>query len=102
MELECEPEKEYEDVFLLFCFTKEKPGDDEDCLICHDANNTYDKYELTCKHRYHTRCYRRYCFYKNAIKCPLCNDIKPYAGEIEKLIPFINDKKVKKFYKSLI
>ena len=102
MELECEPEKEYEDIVLLSCFIDHTPGDDDICLICHDVNNTYDKYKLTCKHLYHTRCYRRYCFYKKAIKCPLCNDIKPYPGEIEKLIPLINDKKLKNFYKSLI
>ena len=102
MELECEPEKEFQDVILLSCYTEDKPGDEEICLICHDANNTYDQYELTCRHRYHTRCYRRYCFYKDAIKCPLCDDIKPYKKKLKEIIPFIIDKKTKQFYKSLI
>ena len=84
MELEADPTKEYNNILLLFCYTKHKTGDDEICLICHDVNNSYDKYKLICKHTYHTRCYRRYCFYKNDIKCPLCDKIEPYKDEVEK------------------
>ena len=46
MELEFEPEKEYQDVFLLSCYTEDKPWDDEICLICRGANDTYDKYDM--------------------------------------------------------
>ena len=82
MELEFEPEKEFNDIILLSCYVKTKKGDNQICLICHDVNDAFDKYKLTCKHTYHTRCYRRYCFYKDAIKCPLCNNIPPYKEKL--------------------
>lgn len=77
MELPIKPDEEYLKDDILF-YTKQCRGDKEICLICHFVNKKYDKYKLKCNHTYHTRCFRRYCFFKDAIKCPLCNDIDPF------------------------
>ena len=77
MEILFDVEKDYLGGDILFYIKRVKP-DKKICLICHFSNNTYDKYKLSCKHAYHTNCFRRYCGYKNCVKYPLCGDIKPY------------------------
>ena len=84
MELEFDVDKEFSPL-IIGCYTVTTKGDDKLCLICHDTNSAYDKYKLTCKHTFHTRCYRRYCFYKDAIICPLCNEIKPFQNKLSEL-----------------
>ena len=62
---------------IIYYIKRVKP-DKKICLICHFSNDKYDKYKLSCKHVFHTNCFRRYCGYKNCVKCPLCDVIKPY------------------------
>ena len=64
-------------------FVKTIKGNNEKCSLCFVVNNLYDKYTLTCKHTYHTKCFRRYCFLRDAIICPMCNyDIKPFNDKM--------------------
>ena len=84
MNLEFDMEKEF-DVLIISCYSKPIKPNRELCLICHDANDEFDKYKLTCKHAFHTRCFRRFCYYKDAVKCPLCNEIKPYKTKYNEL-----------------
>lgn len=72
-------DKQYYKPDILF-YTKYLKGNKKMCLICQipdETNNIYDKYKLTCNHIYHSRCYKKYCYYIDNIKCPLCGEIKP-------------------------
>ena len=85
MELEFNADKEYIGDELLF-YTKPIKGDKNICNVCLDANKQFDKFKLSCGHKVHTRCFRRFCFVKNCCnKCPLCGDIAPYK-EFQKYI----------------
>jgi len=79
MELPIDPDKEYTNDDILF-YTKQIKANKFFCLICQieEQKPKFDKYKLKCKHQYHTRCFRRYCFYKNKVLCPLCGDIQPF------------------------
>ena len=47
----------------------------EKCLICKKINENWDSYILCCDHKAHTRCYRRYLFEENELKCPICGKL---------------------------
>ena len=76
MELECEPLKENLDI--LNYKMKTLKNNKTLCSICqlderettNDKNICWERYKLSCGHIYHTRCFRRHCFYKNNIECP--------------------------------
>ena len=85
MELEFNINKEYLGDELLF-YTKPIKGDNKICNICLDSNKAYDKYKLSCGHKVHTRCFRRFCYFKEKCNiCPLCDVIEPYK-EFKKYI----------------
>ena len=77
MELNFDAQKDYLGGDILFYIKDTKP-DNKICLICHFKNSTYDKLKLSCKHTFHSNCYRRYCGSKNKVECPICRDIQPY------------------------
>ena len=77
MELNFDVEKDYLGDDILF-YVKEMKPDNKICLICHLNNATYDKSKLSCKHSYHSNCFRQFCGYNNMVLCPLCNVIKPF------------------------
>lgn len=45
----------------------------EPCVVCNGINGTWDSYVLSCSHKAHTRCFRRYLFTRNAYACPVCD-----------------------------
>ena len=73
MSLECDPEAELQDVMYS---SKTIHDDNTLCLICHHNENSekdqWDRYLLKCGHAYHTRCFRRWCYEKDSVNCPLC------------------------------
>ena len=50
------------------------------CLICYvdetEDGEQWDRYKTKCGHIFHTRCFRRWCGFKNCINCSFCGDIK--------------------------
>ena len=76
MAMECEPSQELIDV--IFC-CKTLSDDKTECIIClHDETaegHQWDRYRMPCGHKYHTRCLRRWCYYKQSVNCPLCADV---------------------------
>ena len=74
MELNFDVEKDYLGGDILY-YVKDMKPDNKICLICHFKNNTYDKLKISCKHSFHSNCFRRYCGSKNKVLCPLCGEI---------------------------
>ncbi len=60
-------------------FTKTHRTDKTKCLICHhdesEDGEQWDRYELKCGHKYHTRCLRRWGHVKKCVNCPLCGNV---------------------------
>jgi hypothetical protein len=44
------------------------------CYVCMMENEQYDRYKLSCKHEFHTRCLRKYCGSIEDVQCPICKD----------------------------
>lgn len=76
MALSCEPWAELIDVVH---YTKTIQNDNTLCLICHhdetETGDKWDRYQLKCNHKYHTRCLRRWGHIKKCVNCPLCGDV---------------------------
>ena len=56
---------------------KYKGGEEDNCPICLDDINEYEKIVLKCKHEFHATCIRKLCnFEKNklACLCPICRE----------------------------
>ena len=45
---------------------------EKNCIVCKGSNKEWDSYILSCYHSAHTRCYRRYLFKVDKLKCPSC------------------------------
>ena len=77
MDLQYDPSLEYNDTYL---YTRELHNNTDLCCVCltdeTKYGNIWDRYELICGHKFHTRCIRRWCGTKQCLNCPLCGDIK--------------------------
>ena len=70
------PRLEY--TILRCCRTLTK--DWEYCMICQRYERTkgsepWYRYKLSCKHKFHTRCFRHYIATQTEYKCPICGII---------------------------
>lgn len=78
MELDADYEIEFFDTIF---YTKNIKDNNDLCLVClvdeREEGQHWEKYMTRCGHVSHTRCYRRWCFKKQKIHCPLCGDIAP-------------------------
>ena len=76
MNLECDPENEYMDA-VYFC--RVLFDDTELCPICQcdetEDGKVWNRYQIKCGHKFHTRCFRRWCSKKNCLNCAYCGNI---------------------------
>jgi len=81
MELESEPEKEYNPCSILNCinnYIKETDTSTEICMVClcdeteDNKDNIWTRYELKCGHQMHSRCARQWFCKKKGVYCSLC------------------------------
>ena len=75
MELEADHSQEYWGTCI---YVKAVQNDRELCLVCmvdEDEDQPWERYRTKCKHCFHSRCIRRWCWKKQKLNCPLCGDI---------------------------
>ena len=79
MSLDYNGSEENDDVLA---YIKTINNNDTLCLICHHDETTqetppasWDRYEFKCGHKFHSRCLRRWCYFKSCVNCPICGDI---------------------------
>ena len=75
MELDMDPDDELLDTIF---YVRELPDDTTLCNVClvdeTEDNKHWARYQLICKHTFHSRCIRRWCGKRGSIHCPLCGD----------------------------
>ena len=73
MNLDFEHLPEAEETTQNYC--KPIKGDSSECLVCMMSDPNWEKYQLICKHSFHTRCFRKYIDTKHKLSCSVCGDI---------------------------
>ena len=61
-------------------YTKVLYKNKELCIICQvdetADGNQWHRYKTRCGHITHTRCFRRWCYYKQCVFCPYCGNLE--------------------------
>lgn len=73
MDLDFQHFPEADDITQNYC--KPIKGDSSDCYVCMMENPVWEKYQLVCGHKYHTRCYRKWVATTHKLSCSVCGDI---------------------------
>ena len=76
MDLEYDMNYDYDD---LCVFIKVHHDNKDLCLVCMtdetENGEIWTRYELKCKHKFHSRCLRKWCSIKKCIHCTYCGTI---------------------------
>lgn len=86
--MEFEPRTDKKEIAIVLnivnIFCKLIHNSNTECLICMDnPDPNWHQYELSCGHRFHTRCFREWMRFTGKVKCSYCN-------ESTTLIPYCN------------
>ena len=89
MDLKCRTDEKELDIVLTitskYCKTIYKS--ETECLICMDEGQPeWHQYQLSCGHKFHTRCFREWMRHTDKVKCSYCGDavvLKAYCRECD-------------------